>query len=103
MQKNEAQFERMAILSEELGEAVQIIGKIQRHGLDSEDPNGNPNRWLLEVELGDILAAMCLLHYNGDINLDNIELATRQKMKKFKDGKAYLHHQKFGKDWPEIF
>ena len=33
-----AQTERLAILSEELGEAQQAIGKIMRHGYDSCNP-----------------------------------------------------------------
>lgn len=98
--KNEAQAERLAILAEELSEAGQVIGKSLRHGLDS-DFTGETNQALLEKELGDILAAICLLRYNKDLNLENIETAMKSKMKKFKNGQAFLHHQKFGDDWPE--
>jgi NTP pyrophosphatase (non-canonical NTP hydrolase) len=101
MQKNEAQIERLALLSEELGEAVQIVGKILRHGIESTDPNGNTNKNLLEKELGDILAALFLMRYNNDLDLENIETATLLKMKKYKSGEAYLHHQVFRNDWPK--
>ena len=51
------QLEALALLSEECGEVVQIIGKIIRHGLDS-NWNGRPtNRELLEQEIGDVLLA----------------------------------------------
>jgi hypothetical protein len=50
-----AQLERLAFLSEELGEAQQAIGKIVRHGYDSYNPlvltNSN-NREDLEKEIG---------------------------------------------------
>lgn len=55
-----AQLERLAILSEELGEAQQCIGKILRHGYDSHNPvvnTGMTNRRELERELGDIALA----------------------------------------------
>ena len=40
------QAELLALLSDECGELVQIIGKIMRHGLDSARVcfTGNPNR-----------------------------------------------------------
>ena len=59
---NEA--ERLAILAEEMGEALQIVGKILRHGYDSFHPN-NPgvvtNRMLLEHELTDVEAAITMI------------------------------------------
>lgn len=104
MQKNEAQNERLAILSEECGETVQIIGKSHRHGIDSYDPldpKKITNRAKLEKEIGDILAAVALLRYNNDISLENVEKAMMEKMRKFKAGEAYLHHQVFRDDWPK--
>jgi hypothetical protein len=45
---NPAQAERLAILAEECGEIVQVIGKILRHGFESTHPEGGPtNRQLL--------------------------------------------------------
>lgn len=67
-----AQAERLAVVAEELGEAIQAIGKILRHGYESTDPTkdgGNlTNRAMLERELGDIEAAVWLLTHNGDVN-----------------------------------
>ena len=37
-QLSDAQLERLYILSEELGEAQQAVGKILRHGYDSKHP-----------------------------------------------------------------
>ena len=54
--------------TEELGEVLQVIGKINRFGLDSRRPgtdeNGEPhktNRELLVTELNDVEAAVRLL------------------------------------------
>lgn len=88
-----AQFERLSLLSEELGEAVQAVGKILRHGLNSTNPDGNPyvtNAMALELELGDILAAVELLCVSGDLFRKSIELRVPAKLKKVR---RYLHHQ----------
>jgi len=54
--------ELLALLSEECGEVVQVIGKILRHGLESQHPDGGmTNRELLQKEMGDVRAAMILL------------------------------------------
>ena len=34
------QIERLALLTEEMGEALQVIGKIQRHGYQAVGPDG---------------------------------------------------------------
>lgn len=74
---SDAQLERLAILSEELGEAQQAIGKIIRHGYDSNNPDlprpvycGIPtgNRQDLEKELGDVMYAIDALAATRDIN-----------------------------------
>lgn len=46
-----AEAERLALLSEELGEAQQAIGKILRHGYDSSNPV-DPGRFKYFEELG---------------------------------------------------
>lgn len=56
-----AERELLDLLSEELAEAIQAIGKIQRHGFDSHDPTSRKqyppdNREMLTQELGDVLA-----------------------------------------------
>ena len=88
-----AEAERLALLSEELGEAIQAIGKIQRHGFGSYDPTvPTPvaNRTALEIELGDILCAIELLCVAGDLNEQEIDRFAIAKAKKVW---RYLHHQ----------
>ena len=86
-----AEAERLALLSEELGEATQAIGKILRHGYESTHPDGGPtNREALEREIGDIRCALRLLCDAGDLNNGAIELASGRKSVTVK---KYLHHQ----------
>ncbi len=87
------QDERLALLLEEMGEALQVIGKIQRHGYESyhpDDPTGPVNGDLLEKELGDVRYAIELLCISGDIN--RLKIAEASLLKARKVGK-YLHHQ----------
>jgi NTP pyrophosphatase (non-canonical NTP hydrolase) len=93
---NPAQAERLAILAEECGEIVQVIGKILRHGFESTHPEGGPtNRQLLELELGDITAVIGLCLDAGDVAwermADRLPVTTERL-------KAYTHHQP-----PELF
>ena len=93
-----AELERLAILSEEMGEAQQIIGKVLRHGYESYNPtipvpeNENPiiNRWMLEKELGDIMWAMRAMCESRDINAERIEKRAQEKGPR---AAKYLHHQ----------
>lgn len=87
-----AQLERLAILSEELGEAIQVIGKIIRHGYKSFNPYKpeiGDNRKQLTVELADVQQAINMLTSSKDIDRKLlgsilINLGT----------KRFLHHQK---------
>jgi hypothetical protein len=82
-----AESERLAILTEELGEALQSVGKILRHGYESFDPTNQyhkGNRNDLVVELKDVVQAINLLIDAGDIQLD---LNSIPKIKK------YTHYQ----------
>lgn len=90
----DAEAERLAILAEECGEVIHIIGKILRHGYESYDPtvpinNQARNRHLLEKELGDISAAYCRLLQARDISSNAVE--ARAALKLINQG--YLHHQ----------
>lgn len=92
-----SQHERLAILSEELGEAQQAIGKILRHGydsrntdLDTETEFASDNRANLEKELGDVAFAVDMLIDNGDVSKYFIGDRVRSKAEKIK---PYLHHQ----------
>lgn len=88
---NPAEAERLAILAEELGESIQIIGKILRHGYESRHPNGGPsNRQLLEKELGDVRWAMIFLCESGDLSKAAIHAGADEKAAKVVQ---YLHEQ----------
>ncbi len=78
-------IELLALLAEECGEAVQVIGKCLRHGLDSYNPTVPDdeqlrNRKLLEQELGDILAAIDLASVQGIISRRGVAMARQNKL-----------------------
>lgn len=88
-----AQVERLAILSEELGEAQQCIGKILRHGYESYNPvvnTGMTNRRELERECGDIYESILKLIRAKDISG---EAVNERQAQKHESGKRWLHHQ----------
>jgi NTP pyrophosphatase (non-canonical NTP hydrolase) len=90
-----AEAERLALLLEELGEAQQAIGKILRHGYDGKNPNSpssETNRWQLQVELGDVQAAIKLMAQENDISEN--EIGDHAKDKLLRIGR-YLHHNKY--------
>lgn len=89
----DAQLERLALLSEECGEVVQMVGKTIRHGFESfhpRDENQTSNRRLLENEIGNIIVALEFLVEAEDLSEDRITAAIEAK--KLTVGK-YLHHQ----------
>lgn len=88
-----AETERLAILAEEMGEAVQVIGKILRHGYESRNPldkKSKSNRANLELELGDVISAINRMVRENDVDGDDIE--SRSIVKDIKI-KQWLHHQ----------
>lgn len=96
----DAELERLALLSEELGEVQQIIGKIIRHGYDSFNPydrEGGTNRRLLERELGDLLGAMLIMEHSRDLDHMHIHGARADKLQRVR---AWLHHHSGEGDLP---
>lgn len=90
---SDTEYERLAILIEELGEVHQIVGKILRHGFESYSPHDAhkiTNRTLLERELGDVVFAVEFLTKSGDINGKSVRDNALDKEKRIK----YLHHNK---------
>ena len=87
-----AEAERLAMLAEECGEVIQVIGKILRHGYESSHPvtPNTSNRDLLEKELGDVDAIMSLLSDADDIFWQNVELHSTNKLISVK---KWTHHQ----------
>lgn len=58
-----AEAERLAMLAEEAGEIVQVVGKILRHGYESHYPGipSETNRDLLANEVCDFLAVVQMM------------------------------------------
>jgi len=85
-----SESERLYYLLEELGEAQQAIGKILRHGYNSNSPliknNKTNNRIDLATEIGDVLRAIDMLIASRDI--DN-EIITKTRAK---NRPKWLHH-----------
>lgn len=90
---NPSQAEVLALLAEECGEVIQVVGKILRHGLHSRHPDGGPdNKELLTKELGDVCAAMWLCQDYGAVHHDrHVKEAAEKKLMKVP---RYLHHAK---------
>jgi len=95
----EAEQERLAILIEECGEAIQAACKVLRHGYQSrnpkwiasaEHPHPETNRQELERELGDLSHAVVRMVNSGDVSRQVIEERRRSKPVRML---PYLHHQ----------
>lgn len=91
-----AEAERLALLAEEMGEAIQVVGKILRHGYESYNPTTQvpeghrplTNRYLLEKELGDVCAAIDLI--GADIHVGSMHQHRTDKLKRVA---RWMHHQ----------
>ena len=88
----DAEAERLAMLAEECGEVIQIVGKILRHGYCSHNPLVGPktiNRDLLEKELDDLMAVRLRMAEDGDIATpSDVHLRRIWSLKL-----RYAHHQ----------
>lgn len=98
---NPAQAERLAILAEECGEVIQIVGKILRHGYHSYNPTveetkQRPNTALLQKELGDMLWIISKMDDAADISFPIPRTSATLNMwlrRKEESATPYLHHQ----------
>lgn len=87
-----SEMERLDCLTEEIGEVLQIIGKIKRHGYNSVNPTIPEiptNREMLEKELGDLQFCINWLKANNDVSksaVASFEVAKSESIKK------WLHH-----------
>ena len=88
-QLSPAEAERLAMLAEEAGEVIQIVGKILRHGFESYHPDnpGNTNRDLLADEVCDFLAVVEMM--DADFNVAGGIEPHHAIAKKLR----YAHHQ----------
>jgi NTP pyrophosphatase (non-canonical NTP hydrolase) len=88
---SDAERERLAILAEECGEVIQIIGKVLRHGYESRHPNGGPtNRELLESELAHVGVAKDRMCRARELDGERISKAY---VEKYGRANNYLHFQ----------
>jgi len=85
-----AEAERLAMLAEECGEVIHIIGKVLRHGYDSRHPDGGPtNREALSREILDLVYTQDAL-----FNADDLPKHSHEQRMEVIDRKArYAHHQ----------
>jgi len=87
-----AEAERLAMLAEEAGEIVQMVGKILRHGYESYHPNDcdkTTNRILLMSEIKDLIGVVGGMAQANDLPLieeGDIEFAWDRKL-------IHSHHQ----------
>jgi hypothetical protein len=92
-----AEAERLAMLAEECGEVIQVIGKILRHGYDSYHPDQQgtkpdlrfTNRKALGAELCDLFSVADII-----CATDRVPLPDSEKMISAWGHKLrYAHHQ----------
>lgn len=82
--------EALAIFIEEMGECLHIIGKIQRHGIDSCHPvSKKGNRQLLEMEVSHVLFALELITRTGLVDFQAVRAQMEAKSVTIL---PYLHH-----------
>lgn len=92
-----AETERLALLAEEMGECLQLIGKVLRHGYEScdpTDPGKGSNREQLEKEVGQVQFATTLLCVAGDLHEAGVEDGREQKAQAVW---KWLHYQTLAK------
>jgi hypothetical protein len=82
----QSELERLALLAEEMGECIQIAGKILRFGYGETAPQTNlPNRVLLEIEMGHVLHWAEEMMRHGDINRAVVEEAKKAKAEDYRN------------------
>lgn len=87
-----AEAERLAMLAEECGEVIQMVGKILRHGYHSHHPDGpafETNRFLLSKEMQDVFAVWEQMERYDGADSGTISDTYAAWQKKLK----YAHHQ----------
>lgn len=80
-------LEVLSLLDEECHETGQRINKIIRWGWEA-DFEGTTQRYKLENEMGDILAAMLVAQENGFIDMKEVERHRDAKLEKFREDAA---------------
>lgn len=73
----------MAILIEECSEVIQAVSKCFRFGIDGQY-NDRTNRARLEEEIGDLLAMIDILEYQGVVNRRALAVHKTNKFEKLR-------------------
>ncbi len=76
--------EILTILQEECAEVIQRASKLRRFGRFNSDTYGNTNIFLLQQELGDVMAMIDLLHAYDYVDLNHIRQIKHNKFEKLK-------------------
>lgn len=75
--------QNLEVLAEECAEVIVQKSKCVRFGLDNYNPETRlSNNYLLDGEIGDLLAMVDILVANGVLNPKNIDFAKQEKWKK---------------------
>jgi len=81
---NDKTQEALIILQEECAEVIQAVSKCYRFGIDNQHKSGITQRANLEMEIGDMLALVDILIDQGEIDLNNLNIAKANKIEKLK-------------------
>lgn len=77
--------EILTILQEECAEVIQVASKLRRFGRFNNDTlSGKTNIFLLQQELGDVMAMIDLLHAHDYVDLKHIHQLKHNKFEKLK-------------------
>lgn len=86
-----AEVERLAMLAEACGDVAKAIGKVLRHGWESQSPYGSKtNRVALEREIGDLRAVVGMMLDVRDLRLGDVRHWQRRKRE---NAAKWTHHQ----------
>lgn len=97
----EAEKERLAMLAEEAGEIVQIVGKILRHGYENYHPNDAEkitNREHLFQELRDLDGVIYGMQQSGDLPTTDVESYHNDIKKSWQKKLKWSYHQEKNDD-----
>ena len=89
-----AEDERLAFLSEECAELIKAIGKVQRHGYGSRNPDApaeGTNREQVAREVADVRFGIGLLLAATDIDATAVDDHENARVEG--RGHQYMHHQ----------
>ncbi len=90
--------EVLTLLIEECAEVIQRCTKNKRIGIRSNPWTGKHNRDQLELELGDVSAAVRILHCMEALDMDQVEVYREQKVQALRQPDGRLRVAKVPED-----